>query len=85
MTTDRTLAGVSAVLGRLTAMARAAPLATAVLMIAAGSSQPSAANARRPACCRTTDARPLAADARRRRRSDSRLPLEAPARERRAG
>ena len=71
--TDRTLLGKVMV-----AMARAVPLATAVLVLSAGSSQLGAGNMRRPPCCRATQARPLAADARtarERRRSASRLPL----------
>jgi hypothetical protein len=58
----RGLPGVPAGLGRLTAMARAVPLAAAVLVLAG--SQTGAANARRAACCRPTPARPLTADAR---------------------
>lgn len=72
MTSDPRLLGTVMV-----AMARAVPLAT-VLVLAAGSAQLGAENMRRPPCCRATQTRPLAADARTvrgRRWSDSRPPL----------
>jgi hypothetical protein len=69
--TDRTFLGVV-----MAGMARAVPMAAA-LVLAAGSSQLGAGNMRRPPCCRATQARPLPADARtvRRRRSGARLPV----------